>query len=646
MGENWFRRVREIWTRDVVDRVSELARRSRWVGGWTYSPSSTFKSAPQSPFLHTALARPITLRTAPSRLASHGHVALIGDAVPLKGLQLLSVPFRQPSFSRSSAHPPDSGINPATLSGAIDVIVVRHVDSEGQVTLASTPFHVRFGKLQVLRAAEKRVTIKMPNNLPSPHTVPFSMKVGETGEAFFVLETTDDVPEELLTSPVVMPTDVSDMWWMPLIIQADDLPPAPPPQPERPSTPRRDTAGLVTREPFGETEKIVQHDTHDGELGEVDFLDLNAQGKERRCRSSTDGETVSPSSLLSPAPTVSPVRYVRSGSDPSSSTSRSADPSKAPSSTSSRVPPNPVEAKPGQPSNMPARDHKLADVMRTADSDAPTKGQDDAATDALPKVQPGQADGPAVHYGSDVVLDMAGYHNRTDDVSGDFSADGIERSSMRSSVIDSFTRDLLAAISDVSIAPTRPTLSHHVQTDPAIQHTTTPGVLYDREDATSAFELAMSDQDDEEEERHFDRGQSEPPPDVNRTPRPLSRPLHGTAMGPPVGASPRAVMDYAWDLGTLPRIPSHPDDVDEYEGAMERSNSGPIPVASLELDSTPSKIDIRQVEKETSANRLGHVDQNPYIFTLSGSSGTPHAFEMALCGSETFAKDGRATVSS
>jgi phosphatidate phosphatase LPIN len=35
------------------------------------------------------------------------------------------------------------------------------------------------------------------------------MKVGETGEAFFVLETEEEVPEELMTSPVVMATDVS-----------------------------------------------------------------------------------------------------------------------------------------------------------------------------------------------------------------------------------------------------------------------------------------------------------------------------------------------------------------------------------------------------------------------------------------------------
>jgi phosphatidate phosphatase LPIN len=104
----------------------------------------------------------------------------------------------------------DSGINPATLSGAIDVIVVRHVNEEGEETLSSTPFHVRFGKLQVLRAGEKRVSIKLPNNLDGP--APFDMKVGDSGEAFFVMETDEDVPEDLVTSPMMMPTDVSRAW--------------------------------------------------------------------------------------------------------------------------------------------------------------------------------------------------------------------------------------------------------------------------------------------------------------------------------------------------------------------------------------------------------------------------------------------------
>jgi phosphatidate phosphatase LPIN len=105
----------------------------------------------------------------------------------------------------------DSGINPATLSGAIDVIVVRSTDENGEDVLACSPFHVRFGKLRVLRATDKRVTVSLPNNLPEPHIAPFYMKVGETGEAFFVLETEDEVPADLMTSPVINAADVSEL---------------------------------------------------------------------------------------------------------------------------------------------------------------------------------------------------------------------------------------------------------------------------------------------------------------------------------------------------------------------------------------------------------------------------------------------------
>jgi phosphatidate phosphatase LPIN len=44
-----------------------------------------------------------------------------------------------------------SGINGATLTGAIDVIVVEQEDG----TYKCSPFHVRFGKLGVLRSREK-----------------------------------------------------------------------------------------------------------------------------------------------------------------------------------------------------------------------------------------------------------------------------------------------------------------------------------------------------------------------------------------------------------------------------------------------------------------------------------------------------------
>lgn len=46
------------------------------------------------------------------------------------------------------------GINQATLSGCIDVIVVQQQDG----TYQCSPFHVRFGKLGVLRSKEKVVS--------------------------------------------------------------------------------------------------------------------------------------------------------------------------------------------------------------------------------------------------------------------------------------------------------------------------------------------------------------------------------------------------------------------------------------------------------------------------------------------------------
>lgn len=45
-------------------------------------------------------------------------------------------------------------INAATLTGAIDVIVVEQPDG----TYTCSPFHVRFGKIGVLRSREKIVS--------------------------------------------------------------------------------------------------------------------------------------------------------------------------------------------------------------------------------------------------------------------------------------------------------------------------------------------------------------------------------------------------------------------------------------------------------------------------------------------------------
>ncbi|KFW77818.1 Phosphatidate phosphatase LPIN3, partial [Manacus vitellinus] len=89
-------------------------------------------------------------------------------------------------------------LNPATLTGCIDVVVVRQPDN----SFKCSPFHVRFGKLGVLRSREKVVDIEI-NGEP----VDLHMKLGDNGEAFFVQESEeneDSIPFCLCTSPIPM----------------------------------------------------------------------------------------------------------------------------------------------------------------------------------------------------------------------------------------------------------------------------------------------------------------------------------------------------------------------------------------------------------------------------------------------------------
>lgn len=88
------------------------------------------------------------------------------------------------------------GINQATLSGCIDVVVVRQQDGSYQCS----PFHVRFGKLGVLRSKEKVIDIEINGSAVDLH-----MKLGDNGEAFFVEETEEEyekLPAYLATSPI------------------------------------------------------------------------------------------------------------------------------------------------------------------------------------------------------------------------------------------------------------------------------------------------------------------------------------------------------------------------------------------------------------------------------------------------------------
>lgn len=95
-----------------------------------------------------------------------------------------------------------NSINPATLSGAIDVIVVEQEDG----SLACSPFHIRFGKFSLLRPFEKKVEFRVNGDQQE-----FPMKLGEGGEAFFVFETNQSVPEALQTSPLVSPATSPDL---------------------------------------------------------------------------------------------------------------------------------------------------------------------------------------------------------------------------------------------------------------------------------------------------------------------------------------------------------------------------------------------------------------------------------------------------
>ncbi|PVV03716.1 hypothetical protein BB560_001792 [Smittium megazygosporum] len=104
-------------------------------------------------------------------------------------------------------------LNPATLSGAIDVIVVRQKSGE----LKCSPFHVRFGKLQLLRPSDKTVEL-IVNDTPAD----FYMKVGDSGEAFFVLETEGEIPMDVQTSPIASPSLASSDFDVPQYYDLSD----------------------------------------------------------------------------------------------------------------------------------------------------------------------------------------------------------------------------------------------------------------------------------------------------------------------------------------------------------------------------------------------------------------------------------------
>ncbi|WWC65312.1 uncharacterized protein I303_107929 [Kwoniella dejecticola CBS 10117] len=439
------------------------------------------------------------------------------------------------------------------------------------VTLSSSPFHVRFGKLQVLRAAEKTVTIRMPNNLPAPHVAPFVMKVGETGEAFFVVETDEQVPADLLTSPVVMPTH-TDIPSSHTTTQETELP---------------DTNHhhSLTQEPFGETEKQVPHESR---LAEVEFLDLNAGSTstpEADAVSSKRSSIVETASTLLPSiPMLSSRSASRSGSppkddpaDPPPNDEAKAKKTDKPVISTTDKAPNPLVTEDGQSVHLPERDHTLANHEALIASENAS-----AAEDKLPKIKPGQGEGPAVLYGKDVVLDMAGYHSSK----GENPASPPPEDSDPQT--EAFIQDLLAASHPPDTArppllPSRATDSEVPVNDPEDTPISSPAPeLASEPDLPAA--LANMHISPQSISRRFDRGHSEPPQDhvdMSRSPT-------------------RAAMDTQWDWSR------------RQAADMSRTRSG-----TMGEDAPSGPI-----------GRLKNVEENPYMFVLDVQERS-HRFELS-----------------
>ncbi|QID87302.1 phosphatidate phosphatase pah1 [Saccharomyces pastorianus] len=163
-----------------------------------------------------------------------------------------------------------SSINPATLSGAIDVVVVEHPDGR----LSCSPFHVRFGKFQILKPSQKKVQVFINEKLSN-----MPMKLSDSGEAYFVFEMGDqvrDVPEELLVSPVMSATSSP---------------------PQSPETSMMEAGTECDGEGEGEDKKQEKK-----VLEEPDFLDINETGKS----TVKNDETTASESLTGSSATTSP----------------------------------------------------------------------------------------------------------------------------------------------------------------------------------------------------------------------------------------------------------------------------------------------------------------------------------------------------
>lgn len=329
-------------------------------------------------------------------------------------------------------------------------------------------------------------------------------------------------------------------------------------------------------------------------LGDVTFLDLNAPPKKSSGNDGSDQETSvsTPSSMLDTAASLIPsIPFLTGRGSPTqehagpalSGDQNNGGHSKMLSEKPGQsVPPNPLTARPGESTRMPSRDKRLSEVHSPSSN---------PMVEPLPKVQPGEGEGPRIIYGKDIVLDAAGYHSEGLDTP---AAHGTSKPRHRSlpradpeiqdSVFNTFARDLEAAIPHVQ----RPSLPLRA-TDPDLQ---VP--------ATKSIDIDLSLPDDRPSPARSDRATSEPPPDSLQPASPSLDP-----------SSAALAMDYAWDWGR-----THRESLDDSE-----------PVAPVRRETLPA---FDPPSAGASSARLRGVEENPYLFVLE-FDGRSHTFELGLC---------------
>ncbi|KZS97849.1 LNS2-domain-containing protein [Sistotremastrum niveocremeum HHB9708] len=289
-------------------------------------------------------------------------------------------------------------INPATLTGAIDVIVVRKTQPDGTQELACSPFHVSV--------------------LVNGNPIPFGMKVGDAGEAFFVFETEEDVPDDLMTSPLLTPADSEQSVETPKTTSQNLLPDA------KETTPQTNTEHQLIPEPDffdldAQPESAESVETH-GEGGEQATVKHNSEAQQ---------QPIGPSAILDRATNLGKAVMTVVREERDEKLDRLKDATRLLPSSFSTAQPDPDKI---------VSPNKAADLL-----------QDD-------ENQPSTAQAPDVKYGKEVVVDTAGYHSGVQStqpkrLSGDTSDHGVETSSSSHS-----HRSSMASI-DIGDANQRPT---------------------------------------------------------------------------------------------------------------------------------------------------------------------------------------------